>query len=379
MRKSRNHGVAKSRAQSRDLARPVEKVTGEVLVPGASGGESARAFSFGDPESVLDRRELMQFFEIWHNGRWYEPPLPLARLAQVFNVSPYHRSAVALKVNMLVGQMIPSRWLSLDGFERFSLDFVQMGNGYLQAVPNNAGRIAQAAYLPAVHTRAGVEPGAFWWIDCARGQEVRYAPGTVYQMQQPDVAQEIYGLPEWLAALQSALLSENATLFRRRYYKNGNHAGFVFYVSEPLADQKTADALADALEQSKGVGNFRNMFVNIPKGKKDGIQIIPVGNVTAHDEFTAVKNITRDDMLGVHRTPPQLVGIIPQNSGGFGSVRDSRDIYFENECLPIMRRMLQVNAWAGVTVISFADYICTDGQIWRQQGNTFVKLPAGSR
>jgi hypothetical protein len=100
-----------------------------------------------------------------------------------------------------------------------------------------------------------------------------------------------------------------------------------------------------------------------------------VGNITAHDEFTAVKDISRDDMLAAHRTPPQLVAIIPKNNGGFGSVRASRDIFFENECLPIMRRMLRVNDWAGVTILSFGDYVCEDGSIWRQKGNAFVKLP----
>jgi hypothetical protein len=35
------------------------------------------------------------YFEIWHNGRWYEPPLPMGRLSQTFNMSPYHRSAIA--------------------------------------------------------------------------------------------------------------------------------------------------------------------------------------------------------------------------------------------------------------------------------------------
>jgi capsid portal protein len=83
-------------------------------------------------------------------------------------------------------------------------------------------------------------------------------------------------------------------------------------------------------------------------------------------------------MLAAHRTPPQLVAIIPKNNGGFGSVRASRDIFFENECLPIMRRMLRVNDWAGVTILSFGDYVCEDGSIWRQKGNAFVKLPKGT-
>src|SRR3546814_9666254 len=93
---------------------------------------------------------------------------------------------------------------------------------------------------------------------------------------QPDVLQEVYGVPEWLAALQAGLLNENATLFRRRYYLNGAHAGFVFYLSEALADQETKDNLKDQLKNAKGRGNFKNLFVNIPNGKKDGIQIMPL-------------------------------------------------------------------------------------------------------
>lgn len=336
-------------------------------------------FSFGDAQGVLDRRELAQYFEVWHNGRWYEPPLPMGRLAQTFNMSPYHRSAVALKVNLLVSQQVTSRWLDSDTFERFALDFVQMGNGYLEWVPNMAGRVAQAAHSPAVHTRVGVKPGVFWFVNGPVGGMHEYEAGRIFHLQQPDVAQEIYGMPEWLAALQSGLLSENATIFRRRYYLNGAHAGFLLYLSEPLADVKTADAIKEKLRQAKGVGNFKNLFVHIPKGKKDGIQIMPIADVTAKDEFTNVKNISRDDLLAGHRTPPQMIGIIPQNNGGFGKISETRDAYYEMEIVPIARRMLRMNAWFGVRILAFADYVCADGAIIRQVGDSFQKLPAGTR
>jgi len=328
----------------------------------------AQVFRFGDPESVLDRRELARYFEIWHNGRWYEPPLPMGRLSQTFNMSPYHRSAIALKINLLVAQQTPTRWLGAEVFERWALDFLQMGNAYLEWVPNPGGRLAGLAHSPAIHTRAGLEPGVFWWTNCARGQEHAYAPGTVFQLQQPDVAQEVYGLPEWLSALQSGLLSENATLFRRRYYLNGAHAGFVFYVSEPLADQATVDALEEQLGSARGIGNFKNMLVYIPKGKKDGIQIMPIADVTAKDEFSAVKTISRDDMLAAHRTPPQLIGVIPQAAGGFGNVGQTRDAFYETEIVPLMRRMLRVNDWTGLPVLAFRDYVCSDGSVIRQDG-----------
>ena len=339
----------------------------------------ATVFSFGDPESVLDRREIPQYFEIWHNGRWYEPPLPMGRLAQTFNMAPYHRSAVALKVNLLVAQQVVSRWLSADVFERWALDFVQMGNGYLEWIPNMSGRLARVEHSPAMHTRAGVDPDVYWFVNGPMGNIHQYQRGRIFHLQQPDVAQEIYGMPEWLSALQSGLLSENATLFRRRYYLNGAHAGFLLYLSEPLADMKTAAAIQEKLSQAKGVGNFKNLFVHIPRGKKDGIQIMPIADVTAKDEFSSVKDISRDDLLAAHRTPPQLIGVIPRNNGGFGQVSETRDAYYEGWIVPIARRMLRANAWFGMQVLSFADYVCSDGAIIRQQGDGFVKLPAGTR
>lgn len=365
--------------KSTAVAAPAKASTGGKLsrMPAKGSDHGGQVYSFGDPESVLDRRELSQYFEIWHNGRWYEPPLPMARLAQVFNMSPYHRSAVALKVNMLVSQQVQSRWLTSDDFERFALDFVQMGNGYFEWVPNAGQRIAAIRHAPAVHMRAGLKPGAFWFVNGPISESHEFEAGRVFQLQQPDIAQEIYGLPEWLAALQSGLLSENATLFRRRYYLNGAHAGFILHISDPLADQATVDAIAEKLSQAKGVGNFKNMLVYLPKGKKDGVQVIPIADVTAKDEFTSVKDISRDDMLGAHRTPPQLVGVIPKNNGGFGNHRDARDGFYELEIVPMARRMLRVNDWAGVQVLSFADYLCSDGSVIRQEGNGFRKIPAG--
>ncbi len=318
-------------------------------------------FSFGDPESVIDRRDLPQYFELWRTTHWYHPPFPMIRLAQVFNMSPHHRSAIALKVNLLVSHQIASRWLGKDDFERFALDFLQMGNGYLERVPNLAGGVLQARFTPARHTRRGVNPDEFWFVDNGVEPDHRFEPGTVFQLQQPDVAQEIYGLPEWIAALQSGLLGENATLFRRRYYINGAHAGSVFHLTDTIINQETADELSKALKSSKGVGNFKNLFIYTPGGKKDGLQIHPIADVAAKDEFLNVKNITRDELLAAHRVPPQLIGIIPQNSGGFGKVSEALDAFFEIEIVPIMQRMLRMNEWFGTRILEYRNYDCSNG------------------
>ncbi|MFM9768098.1 hypothetical protein, partial [Streptomyces scabiei] len=90
--------------------------------------------------------------------------------------------------------------------------------------------------------------------------------------READINQEIYGLPEWKAALQSALLNESATLFRRKYYQNGSHAGFILYMHDAVQDESFVTDLREAMKNSKGPGNFRNLFMYAPGGKKDGIQ-----------------------------------------------------------------------------------------------------------
>lgn len=47
--------------------------------------------------------------------------------------------------------------------------------------------------------------------------------------------------------------------------------------------------------------------------------------VTSKDEFLNIKNVSRDDMLAAHRVLPQMMGIIPQNTGGFGDLDGSNN------------------------------------------------------
>lgn len=321
-----------------------------------TAGAGPMVFTFGEPDSVIGARDLWTYFEIWHNSRWYETPLPMVSLGKSFNMSSHHRSAIGLKVNLLVEHFTPTRWLDSDNFERFALDFLQMGNGYLEQIDNLGGRAMSFRHSLAAWTRMGVQPGTAFFVQGPIGVEHQFRDGKLHQLQQPDVLQEIYGVPEWLAALQSGLLNENATLFRRRYYLNGAHAGFIFYLSEALADQETKDNVKDQLKNAKGRGNFKNLFLNIPNGKKDGVQVIPLSEVAAKDEFSNIKTMTRDDMLAAHRVPPQLLGIVPQNNGGFGDVGRAMDVFFPNEIAPIISRFMRMNDRLGVPAFAFRAY-----------------------
>lgn len=331
---------------------PQDALEGELL---PHDGGSMEAFTFGDPVPVLDSRGILDYVECWSNGRWYEPPLSMDGLAKGMRSSPYLQSALMFKRNMLSRTFIPHRLLSLAAFEQFALDWVTFGTAYLERRTARLGNTVALAPTLSKYMRRGVEPGVFFQVMSSK-DEHQFETNTVFQLREADINQELYGIPEWFAALQSALLNESATLFRRKYYNNGSHAGFILYMTDAAQDQGDIDNLRKALKNAKGPGNFRNLFVYAPNGKKDGIQLLPVSEVAAKDDFGAIKNISRDDQLAALRVYPQLMGVVPQNAGGFGSLRDAAIVWAANELAPMQARLQQVNDWIGEEVIRFTEF-----------------------
>lgn len=231
-----------------------------------------------------------------------------------------------------------------------------MGNGYLERRDNVLGDPLVLLNSPAINTRKGVIDGAFWWCPGWK-QETAFELGKVFHLYEPDLYQEIYGRPEWTSALQSGLLNAEATVFRRKYYVNGSHMGYILYVSEETLSNEDADDIEAAIEEAKGPGNFRNFFLHLPGGKEKGVQVIPVGEASAKDEFTGIKNATRGDILTANRVPPVLIGVVPEVNGGFGKPSEAADAFHFAEIEPLQLRFLEVNAWAGREVLRFRRYV----------------------
>lgn len=316
---------------------------------------SIQAFTFGDPEPVLDRRQIMDMLEVWHNGRWYEPPVSLEGLSRVYRVSPHHSSAMILKRRLLVASFEPTAWLTRATFDKVVQDYLVYGNAYLERRDNMLGRPLRLDHALAKYTRRGVVPGQFFFVPGAT-PETEFRPGSVVHVLQPDVNQEIYGVPEYLSALQSALLNEAATLFRRKYYLNGSHAGYVMYANGEFADGDT-DAIRKALKDSKGPGNFRNLFIHAPAGKETSVKIMPIAEVGAKDEFLGIKNATQADVLAAHRVPPQLLGIVPAQGSAFGNPVDATAMFYELEIQPLQAVFLDVNDQLGFEAVRFKERI----------------------
>ncbi len=209
----------------------------------------------------------------------------------------------------------------------------------------------------AKYTRRGLDLDTYWFVQYdMTTQPYQFTKGSIFHLMEPDINQEIYGLPGYLSAIPSALLNESATLFRRKYYINGSHAGFIMYMTDAAQNQEDVNNLRNAMKSAKGPGNFRNLFMYSPNGKKDGLQIIPLSEVAAKDEFLNIKNVSRDDMMAAHRVPPQMMGIMPNNVGGFGDVEKASRVFVRNELIPLQKRFEELNLWLKNNIITFKEY-----------------------
>lgn len=314
-------------------------------------------FTFGNPQEISPL-DLLNYFQSNFNGTYYEMPYSVNAHGKYFYTLLYLRSALQLKAQVLTSCLISDDRLSKLDFEKFSIDYLWFGNAYLEKITNRKGKCLALRHTPAKQTRV-VKNGSYCFInqDPINGLSIHhFQPDTIWHCMQGDVNQEIYGVPEWLPAVQSAQLNESATKFRLRYYNNGSHAGYILYITDPAQDENDIEQLQEALAQSKGPGNFRNLLYYSPNGDKEGLKLIPISEVTAKDEFANIKAFSRDDQLAACRVPPNLMGIVPTNSSGFGSVTDAANVFARNEIEPLQRRFLELNRWLGEEVIKFKPY-----------------------
>ncbi|MDV9030502.1 phage portal protein [Pseudomonas sp. RAC1] len=262
-------------------------------------------------------------------------------LAKLLRANAHHGAIPKFKRNLLLREFIPSEGCSAQTMSCAALDYMVFGEAYFLAHENFLGHVLELEHLPAINMRVKVDGGFVMLLQ--NGQEEEYDPDEIVHIKDYDVEQNIYGIPDYLGGLQALLLNEAATLFRRRYYSNGAHAGYIFYTNDPNLSEEDEENLRAQISASKGVGNFRSMFVNIPGGHENAIKIIPVGDFQAKDELEKVKNITRNDIIAAWRMNPALAGIIPENSGGFGDIEKIDRVYTSNEIRPICQLFDQVN------------------------------------
>lgn len=290
----------------------------------------AKTVVFSMPETVMPNMWLTDYDSLYYNemhGYW-EPPVDRQLLANLTRRNAQHGGIVQSRANMATARYTAGGMSAQEMGAAF-LNCIQFGDVALLKIRNGFGQVLRLFPLPSYRTRVAGDGGA---VVLERENTVkRYKAKDIIWVRVYDPVQQVYGCPDYLGGLQSALLNEDSTLFRRKYYINGAHMGFIMYATDPNLDPAVEKDLKQKIQDSKGVGNFKSLFVNIPNGKEKGIQIIPVGNFESKDEFFNVKGVSSQDMFNAHRFPAGLGGMIPTNTAGLGDPTKYDEVYFKTE------------------------------------------------
>ncbi len=309
-----------------------------VLMPDEPKKGNSHVFSFGEPESVLSGN-MSDWLGVFadSNGYWYIPPVSLVGLAKTMNANGTHASVLEFKKYQLLASFKDNPMIARSEMRTALKDFEVFDNAYFLAIRNFLGGINRYVRLPAINVRVGTEDNYF--LLHSDGSFTEYAAADIVHLNGGDIRQSIYGVPTYFSGINSIMLGEAATLFRRKYYENGAHTGYILLTFD-LEDDK-ADDIENAIKQSKGPGNHRSMFINMPanvSGKpgymKDRVQVIPVGDFGNRDEYDKIKNITQQDILNMHRVPAGLASIMANNAAGHGDLTNVREVYYDCEQLP---------------------------------------------
>ena len=321
-----------------------------------TAADNMEIFTFGDPEPVLNSR-LDYWLEDYamDNGTYYESPLDLAGLAKLLDATPQHGPILARKKDLLLKWFKPSPYLSRKEFEYIALDFVVFGQLYVQRFVNGFGKTVRLAHQPRISMRKSSQKDDVF-IKLRRGytDQIEFKPGEIAELKEPDVRQKIYGKPTYIGGIQSVLLNADATLFRRRWYLNGAHMGFILVANDANLNTEAAAAIQKKLKESKGVGNGRNMFINIPRSQsREPIKVIPIGDIGSKDDIEKIKAMTKEDALAMHLMPPELAGIIPNNTGGFGDREKALKVYHETDIEVLQMKFMALNDELKLNVFQF--------------------------
>lgn len=292
--------------------------------------------TFGRPEAVLTTGT--DYHNIWYDNEYdqWRPPIDRLALAQLPNLNAQHGGVLYARRNMVAGGYTGGG-LTTDQMEQAVFDYLLFGDLALLKVRNVFGGVVGLEPLPSLYLRRR-KNGEF--VVLQEGPALVYAPDDILFLRMYDPRQQIYGLPDYIGGIHSALLNSEATIFRRRYYNNGAHMGFVLYTNDPGMTTEMEDEIREKVAETRGLGNFRNLYINIPKGSPDGVKIIPVGEVSAKDEFSNIKGISAQDVFTAHRFPAGLAGIIPTNGATIPNPETARDTYRKDEVIPLQRKIM---------------------------------------
>jgi hypothetical protein len=288
-------------------------------------------------ESTLKRKFQIGNFLLQTNGYWL-PPIDFLDLALLERAHPYHQLAIEFETEKMLEYFMPHSLVSYSQFTKIANDYFCGGNAFYLKTRNILGQVMKITHLPFVYMRVMVD-GSYCLLDNYQQIVARYNHDDVGHIKKYDKLQSVYGIPEWIAQLQTIMFGEESILTPRRELTSGitrKILAFLGFTNDQLK------GVIDNFKESKGHQEM-TAFIGLPDkdGKKlsDLMQVFP-DDSTFKIDFDKFFRLSAETIIECRQIPWFLIGAQPDKGSSPPDLDKVERIYARK--ILIMQKIFQV-------------------------------------
>jgi capsid portal protein len=221
---------------------------------------------------------------------------------------------------------------------QISEDFEQTGNGLLEVVRDDSGKIAGLHFLPVGDVRLIVENDSYNYHyevhsdGTRRAAEIKFAAfgdlddfrrrhtNTVDQKRvseivhfvQPTSFSKWWGQPDWLAAIASIELVQAITQHQFDFHINRGVPEFMLFIMGSKVRKGDWTLIEDSLKAQIGLKNsHKSMAVNlVDPNIKVQLERLATESGSDGEYFASMMDTLSVNIVSAHGTPPAIAGIV---------------------------------------------------------------------
>jgi PBSX family phage portal protein len=365
-----------------------------------------------------------------------QPPFNILYLAQLYDVSPYHHSAVNAKAANVVGlgYKFEETWATtkkveevmdngkkldklrskieearvqmreyieslnsddsfIENMKKVYIDLESTGNAYLEVGRTATGKIGYIGHIPTTTMRIRRHRDGFVQVVYNRYTFFRNfgdtetpdqigtdpQPNEVIHFKKFTPSNTYYGVPDILSAKNAVAGDEFAQRFNLDYFENKAVPRYIITVKGAKLNADSERKLLEFFQTGLKGRNHRTLYIPLPSdGENSRVEFkmdpIEAGIQDSSFNNYAVEN--RDRILIAHRVPISKIGM-PQGVS-LANAKDADKTFKEQVCRPMQEELEYkinkiISEFTDAFVLRFEELALTDEETMARIDDTYLK------
>jgi PBSX family phage portal protein len=278
------------------------------------------------------------------------------------------------------------------------VDYLTVGNGYMEIGRNRNGTIGYVGHIPAVFVRVRrardgfVQRAAAKFIFFRNFQDTKTAdpiggdsnPNEIIHFRQYSPTNTYYGVPSAVSALSAIIGDKFAKDYNIDYFENKSIPRYAIILKGANLSQKSKQEVVNYFKNEIKGNNHGTLFIPLPStlGRDVDIKFEKLENTVQESSFDKYRKSNRDEITVANRVPAPKIGIY--DNANLAVSRDA-DKTFKNQVVGPDQKVIEnkinriVKEFTDKKLLKFAEIDIIDedlrSRIWDRYIRTEVITP----